>query len=164
MTQLQTIAGASESVDHLDADLIDALAALRGAPLGVAELAFQALSAGTRGVLTASGFAEESADGSMTITGNGRAAIDEAARRVPEPYEDISLEELSSATREALEELIAETDGVRIRDPEAHYATMGRPASRIRQMGRSAAARVATLSHGHGRHDDHSGSDSAAGV
>jgi hypothetical protein len=160
----RTATAGEQTIEKLDRDLITSLAALHGAPAGVAELAFAAFPEGTRSMLQAYGLMREAPGEGVTITGEGRAAIAAAAQQIPEPYEDVSLDELSGSTRAALEELIAAGSGVLIREPEVRSATMGQPVSRIHQMGGNAAAALASLARRFGKHDDGSGSSTPAGV
>jgi hypothetical protein len=110
---------AAEIVEKLHPDDIEALAALRGAPTGVAELAFSAFPSGTRDWLVTYGLAVGQADGTLAVTDLGREAIEQAATQCPEPYGDLSLEDLRASTRKALEVLVNES-GVRIREPGTH--------------------------------------------
>jgi hypothetical protein len=158
------VTAGEQIIEQLEPDLVTSLAALHGAPAGVAELAFAAFPTGTRSTLQAYGLMQESLGEGITITNEGRAAILAASQQIPEPYEDVSLDELSTSTRAALDELIAAGSGVRIREPEMHFETMGQPISRIREMGGNAAERLAALAQRFGKHDDHSGSGSTAGV
>ncbi len=155
-----------QTIEKLDQDLVTSLAALHGAPAGVAELAFAAFPEGTRSTLEAYGLMRDSPGEGITIPDKGRAAIAAAAQQIPEPYQDVSLDELSASTRAALAELIAAGSQVRIREPEAHWGTMGQPVSRIRQMGANAAAKLAGVAQRFDKHNDHTGTGSgtAAGL
>ena len=76
---------AGELIDKLQPDDIEALAALCGAPAGVAELAFSAFPSGTRDWLVTYRPAVVQPDGTLALADLGREAIEQAARRFPEP-------------------------------------------------------------------------------
>lgn len=105
---------AQEILDQMATRDIEALAALAGAPAGVAELAFNAFLSGTRMWVITYGLATEQSDCTLAITDLGRQAIESAAERCPQPYLDVSLEDVMASTRDAITELV-EQSGVRIR-------------------------------------------------
>ncbi len=130
-----------EIVNAMEGHVVEGLAALAGAPAGVAELAFNAFPAGTRAWVLTYGLATEEGDGSLAITDVGRQAIELAAKRCPQPYRDVSLEDVMASTQQAIGELVAQS-GVRIREPGTHPAPEQTAANRIRRSGLQAAERV----------------------
>jgi hypothetical protein len=126
----------TERISH-----VEALAALAGAPAGVAELAFNAFPHGTRMWVVTYGLATEDGDGGLTITDRGRQAIELAAERCSQPYRDVSLEDVMASTQEAIGRIV-EQSGIRVREPATHPARAETAASSISRGGRHLVARL----------------------
>jgi hypothetical protein len=148
-------ANAAEAVEHMPAEVLQSLAALAGAPKGVAELAFNAFPGGTQDWLITYGLAAE-AEGQLRITDLGREAIEVAAARCPEPYADVAVGDLVESTRAGLEKLVA-VSGIRLREPEAAAPTVTREDSTARRAGQ----RLAMLVSERVAHRHRAGSDNA---
>jgi hypothetical protein len=127
-------------IERMDTADLEALAALAGAPAGVAELAFSAFPPGTRLWMLTYGLAEEDKEGQLLITDRGWRAIELASERCPEPYADVSLEDVMASTLEAINQLVARS-GVRVREPAA-LPPRAAPTSSPRQAGRAIASSV----------------------
>jgi hypothetical protein len=134
---------AQATLDQLAPADVEALAALAGAPAGVAELAFDAFPDGTRAILITYELATEERDGRLSITERGRQAIELAAERFPEPYGDISLGDLLASTKRAIDRLVQQS-GVRIREPSTHTPSRSTAASEARRVGSYLVQRVAS--------------------
>jgi hypothetical protein len=140
-----TTVGQRTSVHEILAEMeepdIETLAALADAPTGVAELAFNAFPEGTRAWAITYGLATEESDGTLAITDLGRKAVELAAERCPQPYRDISLEDVMASTQQAIDELV-ERSGVQIREPGTHPDQEETAASAMRRSGRQVAERL----------------------
>jgi hypothetical protein len=66
--------------------------------------------------------------------------IAEGAERCPQPYQDISLEDVMASTQQAIGRIV-EQSGVRIREPATHRARQETAASSIGRAGRHLVAR-----------------------
>lgn len=135
----QTVTGA-EAVEHMPDEVLQSLAALAGAPKGVAELAFNAFPGGTQDWLITYGLAVD-AGGQLQITDLGRDAIELAAARCPEPYADVAVGDLADSTRTGLERLVV-ASGIRLSEPEATAPAVTREDSAARRAGQRLAMLV----------------------
>lgn len=127
---------AKEVLDHIGPNNLLALSALAGAPAGVAELAFNAFPDGTRDLMTTYGLARAQSDGTLVITDLGHQAIAAAAERCPEPYQDVSLDDVMASTKKAIDEL-AQKSGVQIREPHTLPGRGETLASSLRRHGQA---------------------------
>jgi hypothetical protein len=141
MTTVETQARstAAEAIENVDENLLQSLAALAGAPEGVAELAFSAFPRGTRLWAITYGLAVEGKDDQLEITEPGRQAIELAAERCPNPYGDVSLGDLTESTRRAIDALAAKRGGLWLREPQAHAVPEAGGPPRAREAGRQFA-------------------------
>jgi hypothetical protein len=131
--ETETETAAAEAVEHMSRDVLQSLAALAGAPEGVAELALNAFPRGTRMWMITYGLAVE-ADGQLQITDRGRAAIEVAAARCPAPFADVAVGDLADSTREGLERL-AQVSGIRLQEPQGTASSAAREDSSARIAG-----------------------------
>jgi hypothetical protein len=92
-----------------DAEL-KAVAALHGAPAGVAEIVANGWPRGTREWTLAYGLVEEDRRGELRVTRLGYEVFNIAAERCPQPYEDVSLADLTAEVRALVDE-VAEASG-----------------------------------------------------
>jgi hypothetical protein len=150
---------AAEVVEHMGKDILQSLAALAGAPVGVAELAFNALPEGTQDWLITYGLATDVA-GELQITDLGREVIALTAERCPEPYADVAVGDLAESTRAGLEQLAARS-GIRLKEPPAPAATT-REDSAARRAGQRLALLVSEKVGGHRRAKFGAGEDKQA--
>lgn len=131
-------AGASspgfDALNGLSQDDQKSLAALAGAPEGVAELTFNSFPRGTKALLIAYKLAEEQSDKSLTITELGHQAIEAAAACYPAPYQDVSLSDLLDTTQKVIDDIVR-VSGVEVQEPSTHPVRQTTVASVIRNRG-----------------------------
>jgi hypothetical protein len=131
-------AGASspglDVLNDLPQDDQKALAALAGAPDGVAELTFNSFPSGTKALLVTYKLAEKQGDDSLTITKLGHQAIEAAAACYPAPYQDVSLNDLLERTQKVIDDIVRRS-GVKVQEPSTHPVRQTTVASVIRRGG-----------------------------
>jgi hypothetical protein len=97
---------AEKLVSHLTDDEVQSLAALEGAPVGIAELAVATMPAAMRQWAKVYGIAAIE-DTTAKLTDLGWQVIEEAARRCPSPYSEVSIESIEQSITDAVARLPA---------------------------------------------------------
>jgi hypothetical protein len=139
-----------ELISHLTTKDIEALAALEGAPHGVAELAFASFPPGLQQWALTYGLAVRDDESRMKLSQTGWRMIELASERIEAPFADLSLNELVKEAHDSVESLPRPTSGD-IALP-AHFRMaalgfMGRKGPREAETPRSVGSSRASGSH-----------------
>lgn len=129
-----TSSPALDALNALPPDDQKMLAALAGAPDGVAELTLSSVPRGTKALLVGYKLAQEQGSDSLTVTPLGHQAIEAAAALHPAPYPDVTLEDIRESTQKMIDDIVSRT-GVQVQEPSTHPVRETTVASTIRHGG-----------------------------
>jgi hypothetical protein len=101
----ETKLSAAEIADKLTTAELRAVAALHGAPAGVADIVANGWPRGTREWTLAYGLVENDRRGELRVTPLGYEVFNVAAERCPHPYEDVSLDDITAEVRALVDEV-----------------------------------------------------------
>jgi hypothetical protein len=118
---------AAELAENLTEAELKAIAALHGAPAGVAEIVANGWPRGTREWTLAYRLVEQDRRGELRVTPLGYEVINVAAERCPNPYEDVSLADITAEVQALVDDAAEPTSGrtqvfslPRVKPPVSH--------------------------------------------
>jgi hypothetical protein len=136
---------AADIAANLTGTELKAVAALHGAPAGVAEIVANGWSRGTREWTLAYGLVEEGRHGDLRITSLGYEVFAVAAERCPHPYQDVSLDDLTEEVRALVEEVGEPASGRAAQVAVPARDTIPSISHRVAEAGFALTERIAAL-------------------